>query len=122
MLISSDNALKIWRDASQTDQDFVKFRDSVKTWKQANQLKEEGTTLFKAQKWQEACDTYRKAAEVDPYNRAFNASVYMNIGTCITKMGKYKDALKEFNKSIEFNPTYAKAYLKRGNCHEHLEK
>ena len=46
----------------------------------------------------------------------------MNIGTCLMKQNKYKEAIKELNRSIEFNPAYAKAYLKRSNCQEKLEK
>lgn len=65
---------------------------------------------------------YREAAEVDTFNRNFNSTVLMNIGTCLMKQSKLKEAIKEFNRSIEYNPSYAKAYLKRSNCHELLEK
>ena len=114
--------MNIWKEGNTNDQDFVLFRDSVKRWKTANTLKEEGTELFKAGNLEEALAKYREAAEVDPYNRNFNSIVLMNIGTCLMKQKKYKEAIKELNRSIEFNPSYAKAYLKRSSCHELLEK
>ncbi len=94
----------------------------MKRWKTANNLKDEGTELFKAGKYDDALEKYRQAAEVDQYNRNFNAIVLMNIGTCLMKQNKYKEAIKELNRSIEFNHAYAKAYLKRSNCQEKLEK
>jgi len=118
----TDFGLNIWKEGNQADQDYVRFRESVKKWKTCNQLKEEGTELFKQNKYDQALQKYRQAAEVDEYNRTFNAAVYMNIGTCLMKQSKHKEAIREFNKCIEFNPSYGKAYMKRGNCQEILEK
>lgn len=117
-----DHALNIWKDGNTNDQDFKRFRESVKNWKHANSIKEEGTNLFKEGKLDEALEKYKSAAEVDEFNKNFNSIVYMNIGTCLMKMKKYKEAIRELNKSIEMNPSYAKAYLKRSNCHELMEK
>lgn len=46
----------------------------------------------------------------------------MNIGTCLSKLNKHKEAIKELSKAIECNPSYAKAYLKRSDCYEKTEK
>lgn len=94
----------------------------MKKIKQATEYKEEGTTLFKEGKYELALEKYRQAAEVDEFNRSFNAAVYMNIGTCLSKMGKHKEAIRELTKSIDCNPNYAKAYLKRSDCYEKTEK
>lgn len=112
----------MWKEGAQENQEFTKFRTSTKKYKQANEFKEEGTKLFKEGKYEQALQSYRQAAEVDEYNRAFNSAVYMNIGTCLSKLGKHKEAIRELTKSIEFNPTYAKAYLKRSDCYEKTEK
>jgi DnaJ family protein C protein 7 len=119
---SSDHGISLWKEGAQENQDFPKFREGVKKWKQANEIKDEGTKLFKDGKYELAMQKYRQAAEVDNNNRAFNAAVYMNIGTCMSKLNKYKEAIREFSKSIEFQPNYAKAYLKRSDCYEKTEK
>lgn len=90
--------------------------------KRMNELKEEATALFKANNLDQAVEKYREAIAVDEYNRSFNAVVYCNIGVCLKKQNKHKDAIREFNKSIDLNPTYAKAYEKRGDCYKGLEK
>lgn len=36
--------------------------------------------------------------------------------------GKYEDAIKECTKAIELNPSYLKAFLRRGDNHEKLEQ
>lgn len=115
---STDQGIELWKQGAQENQDFPKFRESVKKYKQANELKEEGTKLFKDHKYELALQKYRQAAEVDEFNRAFNAAAYMNIGTCLAKLNKHKEAIREFSKSIECNPTYAKAYLKRSDSYE----
>ena len=94
----------------------------MKKIKQATELKEEGTTLFKDGKYESAFQKYKEASEVDEFNKSFNSAVFMNMGTCLSKLGKQKEAIKEFSKSIDCNPTYAKAYMKRSDCYEKTEK
>lgn len=36
--------------------------------------------------------------------------------------GKYEDAIKECTKAVELNPSYLKAFLRRGDNHEKLEQ
>ena len=117
--------MSIWRDGATKDPGFAKFKESIKRWKTANDEKDEGTKLFKEGKYEQALVHYRKAVEADENNKSFNSPVYMNIGTCLAKEGKldkYREAIREFNKSIECNPNYAKAYMKRSDCYEKLEK
>jgi len=38
------------------------------------------------------------------------------------KMKKYKEALDDCNKAIDYNEKYAKAYLKRGEIRMELEE
>lgn len=87
-----------------------------------NNTKDEATNLFKEGKYDEAIAKYQEAANVDIYNKSFNSPCYMNIGTCLAKQGKHKEAIREYGKSIDMNPSYAKAYLRRSTAYQELEK
>ena len=56
--------------------------------KQLKQKKEEGNTMFKASKWQEAYDLYSEALSIDPCNKYTNAKLYFNRATVATKVIK----------------------------------
>ena len=49
-------------------------------------LKESGNSLFKAGKYQEACDIYSEALAVDPHNVYTNAKLYCNRATVGSKV------------------------------------
>lgn len=119
---SNDHAIRMWREANNFDPDNTKYRNAVKNQKKAEKLKTQATTLFKEQKLDEAYEIYQQATLIDPYNVPFNSVVFSNMGTCLSKQSKYKEAIREFNKAIKINPEYAKAYQKRGNCQRELKK
>lgn len=104
------------------DPDYPRFRESTKTWKDMNTMKDDATKLFQAGKYEEAMKKYQDAAKIDPFNRVFNSPLYMNIGTCLAKQGKHKEAIREYTKSIEMNPSYAKAYQRRATAYQELDK
>ena len=43
------------------------------------------------------------------------AGAYYNLGTAKAALGLHKEALADFNKTIEINPAYYKVYVNRGN-------
>jgi Tfp pilus assembly protein PilF len=51
--------------------------------------------------------------EIDPLNISYNSTIYMNLGIAYSKEKKNEEALKMLNKSIQANPDYVKAYVKR---------
>jgi len=50
-------------------------------------MKEEGNTLFKAAKYQQARDKYTEALEIDPTNKGTNSKILQNRAMCLTKVG-----------------------------------
>ena len=46
-----------------------------------------------------------------------SARLSVGIGRCYRKMGRVKDALREFDAAIAANPMYIHAYQERGLCH-----
>jgi len=63
--------------------------------------------------YEEAIDKYKKAAEYDPNN----AVIYNNLGDCHYRLGEpeeYINAINIYNKALELNDRYLKAYYNRG--------
>jgi tetratricopeptide (TPR) repeat protein len=59
-----------------------------------------------------------KAIELDPdYNEAYNSR-----GGMYKRLGKYEQAIADYNKAIELDPNYATAYNNRGSAYNHLGK
>lgn len=53
---------------------------------------------------------YEDALKRDPNQ----AKYYFNRGVCFTKLMEWMHALNDFNKTLELDPEYNKAYLKKG--------
>lgn len=119
---SSEHAVRMWRKANEQDPDNDKYQKAVKNWRKAEKLKADANALFKAGELDKAYEMYKAATEIDKDNLPFNSVVFSNMGTCLTKQKKFKEALGDFNAAIRMNPKYAKAYHKRGNCHRELKK
>lgn len=49
-----------------------------------------------------------------------NSVIYANRGLVYSKMNKNEDAQNDFTKSIELNPQYFKAYLRRGDARNQI--
>jgi tetratricopeptide (TPR) repeat protein len=72
--------------------------------------------------------------EIDPLNLKYNSVVYFNMAVGksplwkityftlgLSKLKKNEEALSALNKCLNFDPEYAKAYVKRGEINETLE-
>jgi len=77
---------------------------------------------FKSGNFEEALKKYTESIEIDVNNKSLLSILYSNRGTVYMKMKKYKEALEDCNKAIEYNEKYAKAYLKRGEIKMELEE
>lgn len=51
---------------------------------------------------------------VDGLNLNYNSIIYLNKSITLDKLKQHEDALSCLNKSIQMNPQYAKALVKRG--------
>ncbi|KAF9612977.1 hypothetical protein IFM89_004780, partial [Coptis chinensis] len=91
---------------------------------QANDAKAQGNELFGAGQYEDALSKYEFALYVAPEASScveLRSICHANRAICYSKLGKYDDTIKECTKALEFNSTYIKALLRRGEAHEKLE-
>lgn len=119
---STDYAIQKWRDGNSIAPDNPKCKNAVKRYKNQEKKKAEATAVFKAKKYDEAYKLYKEAVEIDPDNRKFDSVLYSNMGTCLMKLGRKREALTDFHQALQLDPENGKAYMKRGNCRKELEE
>ena len=64
-----------------------------------------------------AIDSYSQAIKIKP-----NAEAYSNTGNAKNNLGRYKDAIEDFDKAIEINPNYIIAHINRGTANFNLKQ
>jgi len=77
----------------------------------AEQEKQKGNESFKKGDWAQAVKFYSEALRRNPKE----SKIYSNRAACYTKLTAFDLALKDCDKSIELDPTFVKAYLRKGN-------
>ncbi|CAI0547545.1 unnamed protein product [Linum tenue] len=90
---------------------------------QANDAKLEGNRLFVDKKYEEALAQYDVALQVAPElpsSSELRSICHTNRSVCFLKLGKYEETIKECTKALEINPSYIKAFMRRGEAHEKL--
>ncbi|XP_052170641.1 hsp70-Hsp90 organizing protein 3-like [Diospyros lotus] len=78
--------------------------------KLADEEREKGNEYFKEQKYPEAVRHYTEALRRNPKD----PRVYSNRAACYTKLGAMPEGLKDAEKCIELDPTFAKGYSRKG--------
>jgi stress-induced-phosphoprotein 1 len=78
--------------------------------KLADEEREKGNEFFKQQKYPEAVKHYTEALRRNPKD----PKVYSNRAACYTKLGAMPEGLKDAEKCIELDPTFAKGYTRKG--------
>lgn len=84
---------------------------------QADKLKSEGNNFFSDHKFQSAIEAYGKAIEIAP-----TAILYSNRAFAHIKLENYGLAIEDATRAIELDPSYVKAYYRRGSAHLALRK
>ncbi|GAB4834235.1 Hsp70-Hsp90 organizing protein 3 [Ancistrocladus abbreviatus] len=76
----------------------------------ADEEREKGNEFFKQQKYPEAVKHYTEAIKRNPKD----PRAYSNRAACYTKLGALPEGLKDAEKCIELDPTFAKGYIRKG--------
>lgn len=97
------DSLDIVKASSEEKADYIK------------KLKEEGNIRFRSRNYKEAIIFYSKGLEIET-----NSILFCNRAACYANEGDYKKTIADCNSAIALNNTYTKAYLRRGQAHEHL--
>jgi len=84
------------------------YLDPVK----AEEEREKGNSLFKEQKFPEAIKCYTESIRRKPDD----PRVWSNRAACYTKLTALPEALKDAEKAIEIDPTFIKAYTRKGHA------
>ncbi|XP_063227179.1 dnaJ homolog subfamily C member 7 isoform X2 [Bacillus rossius redtenbacheri] len=78
----------------------------------AEQKKETGNQLYKAEKYQQAVTYYSEAIDLCPET----ASYYGNRAACYMMLHQYRDALEDVRKSVSLDDTFVKGYARMAKC------
>ncbi|KAL2490048.1 Hsp70-Hsp90 organizing protein 3 [Forsythia ovata] len=76
----------------------------------ADEEREKGNQYFKEQNYPEAVKHYTEALKRNPKD----PKAYSNRAACYTKLGALPEGLKDAEKCIELDPTFAKGYTRKG--------
>ncbi|KAF7370894.1 hypothetical protein MSAN_00723300 [Mycena sanguinolenta] len=96
--------------------------------KDVERLKEEGNTVFKMGRFDEAIEKYGEAlervgeAEEEGKGGQIRATLLSNRATALLKLDRHEDALRDTDASLELVPTSFKALRTRARIYLHLEQ
>lgn len=85
---------------------------------QVTQLKEKGNKALTENKFDEAIAAYTEAISFDGKNHV----LFSNRSAAYAKAGKYEEALKDANETVQLNPTWPKGYSRKGSALSYLQK
>jgi len=98
--------------------------DAIADFSRALELNSDFTRVYRARgncykkvgAFDKAADDLRKYLETSP----FDVPERYNLGSALASAGKNEEAIAEFTTAIERDPTFAQAYLGRGNCYKKI--
>ena len=113
---------KYIREALNGDPDNPKFQKANRNFIKAEKLKKEATDLFTAGNYPESIEIFTECIKLDPLNRQYNSAILFNRAVAYSKMALttndyQKTALDDLTEAIKINPSYVKAYIKRGEMY-----
>ena len=115
-------AEKILRSILQSDPDYKPAQILIKRIKDSEGRKDMANQLYSAKKTTEAMRAYTECLKLDPPNRYYNSLILSNRAACYMQDSDFIKALTDINRAIELNPSYVKAYHRRGNIRMRLEE
>jgi len=127
-------ALKDFQDALRLNPEYSTYQDIVKQTKRnlmkgmsdGEITKVEANDLFKAGKIPEAIKKYTTAISQCDSNCAkdklVKADCYANRAACHRQLYASQDVVRDCTKAIKFNPRHCKAFIRRAQAFESLEK
>lgn len=83
-------------------------------------LKKSARKAFKNGKLDEAFFLYTKASEIDVANQKINAKLFCGRGTVLVSLKRKSEAIEDYSKSINLDPTFLKPLLKRASLYVEL--
>lgn len=92
-------------------------KDAIK----ASDLKAEGNKFFAAKKFEKAIGLYTEAIELNPESNDFSYSTavyFSNRGAAYMHLKQWDNAIHDCTLSLEKNPTYVKALMRRAQAYE----
>ena len=130
----TEKAILHFTEALRMAPDLEKAKTKRAVCKRLVEVKTRGNTAFKAQNFEEACNIYTEALQVDPLNKITNAKLYFNralarskirAADCDEEEKRDRLVIQDCDKAIELDESYVKAYRRRGyakqNIGEHEE-
>lgn len=118
---ATDFGKKLLMDALNQDPDLSIAQKAIKNFKNATAMKEQAGTVFKAGDYAVAIEMFDRCLAFDPLNLGFNSIINLNKSIALGKLNKNDDSLKCLNISLQMNPEYAKALVKRAEINSNLK-
>lgn len=116
-----DKALQHFQQVMRLAPDHSKAARAFKQCKNLRAEKERGNELFSKGSFQDAHAVYTAALAIDPLNKSTNAKLHCNRAQCCLRLDRHNDALADFNKAIELDAYYTRAYIRRAQCYQDME-
>eukprot|EP00941_MAST-03F_sp_MAST-3F-sp1_P001817 g1817.t1 len=91
----------------------------------AADCKARGNQLYKAMKWKEAIELYKEAIAFCPngdLHQSNRAIYHGNCAACFLQLLEYQSVVDECSASLQANPRFVKAYMRRAKAYEQLDK
>ena len=84
----------------------------------AEEAKQRGNDLFRAQKWAEAVKEYEEAVKRAPKN----AAIRNNLAAALCKIMDFSGAQRQIEEALALDPKYVKAYARKGDIEMYMKE
>jgi len=126
-VVAYKEAVKLKPDTPQFANDLAKAKAAMMSDKTAAEVhKIDGNDLFKAGKIEEAVKAYTRAVNAcetnTPEGKKIKADCLANRAACYRNLYNPDAVVKDCSEAIELNPGHFKAYIRRAQSYEALEK